>query len=162
MVDNAITVVGNLTRDPEIRYTQTGTARALLGVAVNRRWVNRRTQETEESVSFFNVICWDTLAQNVADSLSKGQRVIVSGRLEQRNWDTPDGEKRNVVEIVAQEIAPSLRWCTAAVTPNPRNRPDDGGYDQQRGGGSHGDSSGGYAGAAGGSSSGAQQGEEPF
>ncbi len=165
MVDNTITVVGNLTRDPELRYTQTGTARALLGVAVNRRWVNRRTQETEESVSFFNVICWDTLAQNVADSLSKGQRVIVTGRLEQRSYDTQEGEKRSVVEIVAQEIAPSLRWASAQVMPNPRNRPDDGGFDQRRGGGggggSYNDASGGFAPATGDAAAPGQQ-EEPF
>ena len=121
MADNTITVVGNLTRDPELRFTQTGRARALLGVAVNRRWMNRQTNEREEQVSFFNVVCWADLAENVSESLSKGNRVVISGRLEQRSWETQDGEQRSVVEIVADEIAPSLRWATAEITRSPRD-----------------------------------------
>ena len=120
MADNTITVVGNLTRDPELRFTQSGRARALLGIAVNRRWMNRQTNEWEEQVSFFNVVCWAELAENVSESLAKGNRVIVTGRLEQRSWETQEGEQRNVVEIVADEIAPSLRWATAEVTRIPR------------------------------------------
>lgn len=120
MADNTITVVGNLTRDPELRFTQTGRARALLGIAVNRRWMNRQTNDREEQVSFFNVVCWAELAENVSESLAKGNRVVVTGRLEQRSWETQDGEQRNVVEIVADEIAPSLRWATAEVTRTPR------------------------------------------
>lgn len=119
MADNTITIVGNLTRDPDLRYTQSGTARATLGVAVNRRWTNRRTRELEESVSFFNVVCWESLASNVAESVRKGDRVVVTGRLEQRTYERPDdGESRSVVEIVAQDVAPSLRWATAPATRN--------------------------------------------
>ncbi len=127
MADNTITVVGNLTRDPELRFTQAGRARAILGIAVNRRWMNRQTNEWEEQVSFFNVVCWADLAENVSESLAKGNRVIVTGRLEQRSWETQDGEQRNVVEIVADEIAPSLRWATAEVTRVPRSSGGGGG-----------------------------------
>ena len=127
MADNVVTVAGNLTRDPEMRFTQTGRARATLGIAVNRRWMNRQTNDWEEQVSFFNVVCWAELAENVSDSLAKGNRVVVTGRLEQRSWETPDGENRSVVEIVADEIAPSLRWATAEVTRIPRGGDSGGG-----------------------------------
>lgn len=122
MSDNAITISGNLTKDPELRYSQSGRAKAIMGVAVNRRWMNRQTNAWEEQVSFFNVVCWADLAENVSESLSKGNRVVVTGRLEQRSWESQDGEQRNTVEIVADDIAPSLRWATAAVTRTPRDR----------------------------------------
>jgi single-strand DNA-binding protein len=109
------TIVGNLTRDPEIRYTREGQATATLGVAVNRRWQNRVTEEWEESTSFFDVVTWRDLAENVALSLTKGMRVVVTGRIEQRSWETDDGEHRSKVEIVADEIGPSLRFATADV-----------------------------------------------
>ena len=109
------TIVGNLTRDPEIRYTREGQATVTLGVAANRRWQNRETNEWEESTSFFDVIAWRDLAENVALSLSKGMRVVVTGRLEQRSWETDDGGHRSKVEIVADEIGPSLRFATADV-----------------------------------------------
>ena len=125
MADNTITVIGNITRDPELRFTPTGQANTTFGVAVNRRWQNRQTQEWEEQVSFFDVVCWQTLADNVADSLGKGSRVIVTGRLEQRSWETQDGEKRSKVEIVADEIGPSLRWATAKIEKNERKSPGD-------------------------------------
>jgi len=112
---NTVTVVGNLTRDPELRFTQSGQARAVLGIAVNRRWQNRSSGEWEEQVSFFNIVCWADMAENVSESLSKGSRVLVTGRLDQRSWDTPEGDKRSVVEISAEEIGPSLRWATAEV-----------------------------------------------
>jgi len=115
MADNSITVVGNLTRDPEIRYTASCQAKAQLGIAVSRRWQNRQTNEWEERTSFFNVICWGDMAENVSDSVAKGTRVVVNGRLEQRSWETEQGEKRSVVEIVADEVGPSLRWATAEV-----------------------------------------------
>ncbi|WP_428117747.1 single-stranded DNA-binding protein [Candidatus Poriferisodalis sp.] len=116
MSDNTITVVGNLTRDPELRFMKTGRARAVLGIAVNRRWQNRQTNDWEEQVSFFNVVCWADLAEHVSESVAKGNRVVVTGRLEQRSWETPDGEQRHVVEIVADEVSPSLRWATAEIT----------------------------------------------
>ena len=115
MADNVITVIGNVTRDPEVRYTPNGQANANFGVAVNRRWQNRQTNEWEERVSFLNVVCWREMAENVAESVSKGTRVVVTGRLEQRSWETEQGEKRSVVEIVADDIGPSLRFATAKV-----------------------------------------------
>ena len=114
-MSNTTTITGNLTREPEIRYTKEGQATAQLGVAVNRRWQDRTTQEWEEATSFFDVICWRDLAENVALSLTKGMRVVVTGRIEQRSWETDDGEHRSKVEIVADEIGPSLRFATADV-----------------------------------------------
>ena len=123
---NSVTVIGNITRDPELRFTASGQARATFGLAVNRRWQNRQTQDWEEQVSFFNVTCWGDLGDNVSESLAKGSRIIVTGRLEQRSWDTPEGEKRSVVEIVADEVGPSLRWATAQVTKTERRGPEGG------------------------------------
>jgi single-strand DNA-binding protein len=110
-----ISVTGNLTREPEIRYTREGLATVQLGVAVNRRWQDRDTHEWEESTSFFDVVCWRDLAEHVAMSLAKGSRVMVSGRLEQRSWENELGERRTKVEIVADEVGPSLRFATAEV-----------------------------------------------
>ena len=112
---NTVTITGNLTREPEIRYTREGQATAQLGVAVNRRWQDRTTQEWQETTSFFDVVCWRDLAENVALSLTKGMRVVVTGRLEQRSWETDEGEHRSKVEITADEIGPSLRFATADV-----------------------------------------------
>jgi single-strand DNA-binding protein len=84
-------------------------------VAVNRRWQDRATQEWQEATSFFDVVCWRDLAENVALSLSKGMRVVVTGRLEQRSWETEEGEHRSKVEVTADEIGPSLRFATADV-----------------------------------------------
>jgi single-strand DNA-binding protein len=84
MPDNTVTVVGNVTRDPELRFTPSGQAVASFGLAVNRRWQNRSNQEWEEQTSFFDVKCWAQMAENVSESLARGSRVIVSGRLEQR------------------------------------------------------------------------------
>ena len=113
MADSVVTIVGNLTRDPELRFTAGGKGIASFGVAVNRRW--QQNGEWQEKVSFFNVTAWDTLGENAAASLTKGTRIIVTGRLEQREYETKEGEKRNVVEIVADEIGPSLRWARAEI-----------------------------------------------
>jgi single-strand DNA-binding protein len=136
---NSVHVVGNITRDPELRFTPTGQARASFGLAVNRRWQNRQTQEWEEQTSFFDVTCWGDLGDNVSESLSKGARVMVIGRLEQRSWETDQGEKRSRVEIIADEVGPSLRWATAQVTKTDRRGPDGGGG----GGGNYGGGGGG-------------------
>jgi single-strand DNA-binding protein len=112
---NTTTITGNLTREPEIRYTREGQATAQLGVAVNRRWQDRTTHEWQESTSYFDVICWRDLAENVALTLTKGMRVIVTGRLEQRSWETEQGDHRSKVEITADEVGPSLRFATADV-----------------------------------------------
>lgn len=124
-MSNATTITGNLTREPEIRYTSEGHANAVLGVAVNRRWQNRDSREWEESTSFFDVVCWRELAENVTLSLVKGMRVVVTGRLEQRSWETGDGERRFKVEIVADDVGPSLRFATADVHRAERRVPDD-------------------------------------
>jgi len=123
---NNVALVGNITRDPELRFTPTGQATATFGLAVNRRWQNRQTQEWEEATSFFDVVCWREMAENAAESLSRGSRVLVTGRLEQRSWETADGDKRSKIEVVADEIGPSLRWATAQVTKNERRGPGDG------------------------------------
>jgi single-strand DNA-binding protein len=120
MADNTITIVGNVTRDPELKFLNSGQAALKLSVAVNRRWQNRQTQEWEERVSYFEVVGYGSLAENAANSLSKGSRVIVNGRLEQRSWETENRDKRSIVEINADEIGPSLKWATAAVTKTPR------------------------------------------
>ncbi len=124
---NSVTLVGNITRDPELRFTGSGQATATFGLAVNRRWQNRQSGDWEEATSFFNVVTWRELAENVSESLSKGARVIVTGRLEQRSWETQDGEKRTVVEVVADEIGPSLRWATTQITKNDRRTAEGGG-----------------------------------
>ncbi|HRD99744.1 MAG TPA: single-stranded DNA-binding protein, partial [Ilumatobacteraceae bacterium] len=100
-------------RDPELRFTQSGRGNATFGVAVSRRY--QQNNEWVEQTSFFNVVAWGTLGENAASSLQKGARIIVTGRLEQRSFDTQQGERRSVVEIVADEIGPSLRWATATV-----------------------------------------------
>ena len=119
-MDNTVTLVGNVTRDPELRYTPSGQAVATFGLAVNRRWQNRQTNDWEEQTSFFDVKCWAQMAENVGESVQKGSRVVVSGRLEQRSWENDNGDKRSKVEVVADEIGPSLRWATATVTKNER------------------------------------------
>ena len=124
---NSVTLVGNVTRDPELRFTNTGQATATFGLAVNRMWNDRQTNERRESTSFFDVVCWREMAENVSESLQKGARVVVTGRLEQRSWETPDGEKRSKIEIIADEVGPSLRWATAEIRKNDRRGPSEGG-----------------------------------
>ena len=151
MADNTVTVVGNITRDPELRFTQGGKGIASFGLAVNRRY--QQNGEWQEKVSFFNVTAWDQLGENAAASLTKGTRIIVTGRLEQREYETNSGEKRNVVEIVADELGPSLRWARANVERMQRSTTDAG-----AGGGGY--SSGGGGNFAGGGAS-APRGADP-
>jgi single-strand DNA-binding protein len=120
---NSITISGNITREPEMRYTPSGVSKVTFGVAVNRSWRNQQTQEWEEQTSFFNVVAWRQLAENVSASLGKGARVVVSGRLEQRSWETEQGEKRSIVEVVADDVAASLRFATAEVHKVERSGP---------------------------------------
>jgi len=140
MADSTVTIVGNLTRDPELRFTQGGRGVASFGVAVSRRY--QVNNEWQEQTSFFNVVAWGQTGENASASLTKGARVIVTGRLEQRSYETQDGEKRSVVEIVADEIGPSLRWATAQVERTQRSDASSGGG-QGGGGGGAGQSSGG-------------------
>lgn len=111
--DNTVTLVGNLTKDPELRYTTGGRGVASFGLAVNRRW--QQNGEWQEAVSFFNVVAWAELGENAAASLVKGTRCMVTGRLEQRSYETREGEKRNITEVIADDLGPSLRWAQAQV-----------------------------------------------
>jgi single-strand DNA-binding protein len=113
MAENTVTLVGNVTRDPEIRFTTGGRGVASFGLAVNRRY--QSNGEWQEQTSFFDVVAWGTLGENAAASLNKGTRVVVYGRLEQRSWETENGEKRSKVEVIADELGPSLRWAKAEV-----------------------------------------------
>ena len=125
--NNTVTIIGNVTRDPELRYIPSGVAVTSFGLA----W-NLKKQNGEEEAMFFNVTCWRSLAENVAESITKGARVIVTGRLDHRSYETQDGDKRNVVEIQAEEIGPSLQWATANVEKNARG--DGGGSSAPSGG----------------------------
>jgi len=118
MADNTITLVGNLTRDPELRFTTTGRGVASFGIAVGRRY--QVNGEWQEQTSYFNVTAWGDLGENAAASLSKGTRIVVTGRLEQREYTTREGDKRTAIDVIADELGPSLRWATAQVERTPR------------------------------------------
>jgi single-strand DNA-binding protein len=140
MADNNVTLVGNLTREPELRYTQGGKGVTSFGLAVSRRY--QVNGEWQEKTSFFNVTAWDQLGENAAATLSKGTRVIVNGRIEIREYEARDGGKRTSVDVVADEIGPSLRWARATIERTTRTTSeggDGGGY----GGGSYGGGGGG-------------------
>ena len=114
--ENIITIVGNLTDDPELRYTPAGVAVANMSVAVNRRIRNKDTNEWEDKVDgFFRVNIWRDHAENVAESLRRGNRVLVTGRLISRSYEDKEGQTKWVTEIEADEVCPSLRWATAKV-----------------------------------------------
>lgn len=122
-MSNTITIAGNLTRTPELRYTASGVATTTLSVAVNRR-VTGRSGETTEAVSFFSVVAWQSLAENVCESLTKGARVVVTGRLDQRTWTDGEKERHTTYELVADEVGASLRWATATLHRTTRQVPD--------------------------------------
>ena len=157
---NNVTVVGNITRDPEMRFTANGRSTTNFGIAVNRSWRNQQTNEWEERTSFFNVVSWGNLADNVGSSLKKGMRVLVTGRLEQRSWETEQGDKRSVVEIVADEVGPSLLFATAEVHRIERSGPDGGGGGRPQGGGQQRQAA--PANTGGGNGNYDDYGEEPF
>jgi single-strand DNA-binding protein len=118
--ENQVTIVGNLTDDPELRYTPNGAAVCKFRIAVNRRIQDGNGQWKDGEASYFSVNCWRGLAENVAESLTRGTRVVVTGRLQYRAWENQDGDKRSAVEIEADEIGPSLKWATARIERNPR------------------------------------------
>ena len=118
MADNTITLVGNLTRDPELRFTTSGRGVASFGIAVGRRY--QVNGEWQEQTSYFNVTAWGQLGENAAASLTKGARVVVTGRLEQREYTTREGDKRTAIDVIADELGPSLRLATAQVERTPR------------------------------------------
>jgi len=119
--DNVITITGNLADDPELRFTPNGVAVTSVRVAVNQRRFNRETNSWDERLDgFFTCNVWRDQAENVASSLTKGARVVVTGRLRSRSYEDREGQTRWVTEIEADEICPSLRWATAKVERNPR------------------------------------------
>lgn len=119
MSGNTVVLCGNVTREVELRFVPNGQAVANFGLAVNRVWYDADRQKKEE-VSFFDITAWREMAENCAESIQKGDRVLLTGRIEQQSWESPTGEKRNKVIVVADEVAPSLRWATAQIVKNER------------------------------------------
>src|SRR5947208_14683193 len=112
--DNQVVIVGNLTRDPELRYTPNGAALVKFGVAVSRRVKDDATGQWKDAdTSFFDVTAWRSLAENVAETLTQGTRVAVVGRLRTNTWETPEGERRSKVGREAAELGPSPTWAPA-------------------------------------------------
>ncbi|MFC8531174.1 single-stranded DNA-binding protein [Nocardia sp. NPDC057227] len=138
--DTVITVIGNLTADPELRFTPAGQAVANFTVASTPRVFDRNSNEWKDGEALFlRCNIWREAAENVAESLTRGARVIVSGRLKQRSYETREGEKRTVVELEVDEVGPSLRYATAKVNKTSRGGGGGGGF----GGGSGGSGGGG-------------------
>jgi len=106
---NQINLLGNLTRDPEIKYTNEGTAICEIGIAVGRRWTDKEGKEAE-SVDFFNATCWNAMAENCAASLKKGDRVLLNGHVNLRSWENKEGKKFNIINMTADTIAASLEF----------------------------------------------------
>ena len=167
--DTNITLVGNLVDDPELRFTPSGAAVAKFRVASTPRFLDKTTNEWKDGESLF-LTCnvWRQAAENVAESLQRGARVIVQGRLKQRSFETKEGEKRTVIELDVDEVGPSLKYATAKVNKTTRQGAGGGGFGG--GGGSNGGSFGGGAPAgddpwatapAGGASSGGGWSDEP-
>ena len=146
--DTVITVVGNLTSDPELRFTPSGAAVANFTVASTPRTLDKQSGEWKDGEALFlRCNIWRQAAENVAESLTRGARVVVQGRLKQRSFETKEGEKRTVVELEVDEIGPSLRYATAKVTRAARGEGGGGG-----GGGFGGGGGGGFGGGGGGAS----------
>jgi single-strand DNA-binding protein len=149
--DTVITVIGNLTADPELRFTPSGAAVANFTVASTPRQFDRQTNEWKDGEALFlRCNIWREAAENVAESLTRGSRVIVSGRLKQRSYETREGEKRTVVELEVDEIGPSLKYATAKVNKASRSGGGGGGFGGGGGSRQPAQSSGGGAAAAGG------------
>lgn len=150
--DTPITVVGNLVADPELRFTPAGAAVANFRIASTPRQFNKQTNQWEDQEALF-LTCnvWRQAAENVAESLTKGMRVMVSGRLRQRSFETREGEKRTVFEVEVDEVGPSLRYATAQVNRNPREGGGQGGFGggQQGGFGGNQGNQGGFGGGQG-------------
>jgi single-strand DNA-binding protein len=145
--DTTITIIGNLVNDPELRYTPTGQAVATFRVASTPRFMDRTTNEWKDGDSLFlSCNVWRQAAENVAESLQRGMRVIVSGRLRQRSYETKEGEKRTVYEVEVDEVGPSLRNASAKVNRTARSGGGFGGGQQGQGGGGQGGYGGGNAG----------------
>jgi single-strand DNA-binding protein len=113
---NTSTITGNLVRDPELRFTSSGQPVANFAVADNRRWQDRSTGEWNETTTYLDIVAWGPLGEHAAGSLHKGDRVTVTGRLDQRSWENGDGERRTKLELVASDVAASVRFATLAIT----------------------------------------------
>src|ERR1700761_731610 len=164
--ETVITVVGNLTADPELRFTPSGAAVASFTIASTPRTFDRNTNEWKDGEALFlRCSIWRQAAENVAESLTRGARVVVTGRLRQRSYETREGEKRTVVEMEVDEVGPSLRYATAKVNRTQRGSSTGGGFGS---GGSGGAGSGGGApaddpwGSAAPAAAGAYSDEPPF
>lgn len=118
MAMTAVTIVGNITRDPDLKFTGSGLAMCTFGLAVNNRKKDERGEWVDGDPSFYDVVCWRQLAENVTESLPKGTSVIVVGKLRQRSWEADDGNKRSKVEVQADHVGPALNWATAEVSRN--------------------------------------------
>lgn len=125
--ENTVTLVGNITDDPELRYTPSGAAVANFTVAVNKRYRTADGNWEDKLDGFFRCSCWREMAESVTESCTKGTRVIVVGRLQQRSWETQEGQKRYEVEVQVDEVGPSLRWATAQVQRSSRSSGGGGG-----------------------------------
>ena len=126
--DTVITLVGNLVDDPELRFTPSGAAVAKFRVASTPRFLDKTTNEWKDGEGLFlTVNCWRQMAENVAETLTRGTRVVIQGRLRQRSYETKEGEKRTVYEVEADEIAPSLRYATAKINKTSRGAGPGGG-----------------------------------
>ncbi|MBT2548299.1 single-stranded DNA-binding protein [Arthrobacter sp. ISL-65] len=148
--ETTITVIGNLTNDPELRFTPSGSAVANFTIASTPRTFDRQSNEWKDGETLFlRASVWREAAENVAESLTKGTRVIVSGRLKSRSYETKEGEKRTVIELEVDEIGPSLRYANAKVNRTQRSG-GQGGF----GGGNSGGNSGGFGGGQGGNQGG--------
>jgi len=135
--DIVVTVVGNLTNDPELRFTPSGAAVASFTVASSSRYLDKATNEWKDSDPvYLRCSVWRQYAENVAESLTKGTRVIVTGKLKQRSYETREGEKRTVMEVEVDDVGPALRYATAKVN---RVQRQGGGFGSEGGGGAAGD-----------------------
>ena len=165
--ETPITLIGNLTADPELRFTPSGAAVANFTVASTPRTFDRQTNEWRDGdAMFLSCAVWRQAAENVAESLQKGMRVIVSGRLKSRSYETREGEKRTVFEVDVDEIGPALRYATAKVTRTSSNGGQGGGGQggggQGGGGGYRGGQSGGGGNGGGGQGGGGSYGGDPW
>jgi len=148
--ETTITVIGNLTNDPELRFTPSGSAVANFTIASTPRTFDRQSNEWKDGETLFlRASVWREAAENVAESLTKGMRVIVNGRLKSRSYETKEGEKRTVIELEVDEIGPSLRYANAKV-----NRTQRSGGQGGQGGFGGGNSGGGFGGSQGGNQGG--------
>ena len=146
--DNQVTLVGNLTDDPELRFTPNGAAVANFRLAVTPR-VREGDSWKDGETSFFRINVWRQMAENVAESMTKGSRAVVVGRLRTRSWETPEGEKRSVTEVEADEVAPSLKFATAKVERSSRGGGGGSSSSSSSGGGDYSGNSGGGSGSSG-------------